>query len=131
MTYIFYLILDILFTLICYVTNPIVVLFSNEHGELPYSLRWWQTYDNCIDIPHTINSGVPKLFRYDFDKHYKYTPEFKNKYAMKPGYVEILDPNFTVWEKFSVIFAVTFGFIETLLMAFLMKFADVTYSPIR
>lgn len=28
-------------------------------------------------------------------------------------------------------FAVTFGFIETLLMAFLMKFADVTYSPIR
>lgn len=99
MTYIFYLILDILFTLICYVTNPVVILFSNEHGELPYSLRWWQTYDNCIDIPHTINSGVPKLFRYDFDKHYKYTPEFKNKYAMKPGYVEILDPNFTVWEK--------------------------------
>lgn len=99
MTYIFYLILDILFTLICYVTNPVVILFSNEHGELPYSLRWWQTYDNCIDIPHTINSGVPKLFRYDFDKHYKYTPEFKNKYAMKPGYVEILDPNFTVLEK--------------------------------
>lgn len=50
---------------------------------------------------------------------------------MKPGYVEILDPNFTIWEKFSVIFAVTFGFIETLLMAFLMKFAGVTYSPIR
>lgn len=99
MTYIFHLILDILFTLICYVTNPVVILFSNEHGELPYSLRWWQTYDNCIDIPHTINSGVPKLFRYDFDKHYKYTPELKNKYAMKPGYVEILDPNFTLWEK--------------------------------
>lgn len=99
MTYIFYLILDIMFTLICYVTNPVVILFSNEHGELPYPLRWWQTYDNCIDIPHTINSGVPKLFRYDFDKHYKYTPEFKNKYVMKPGYVEILDPNFTVWEK--------------------------------
>lgn len=99
MTYIFYLILDIMFTLICYVTNPVVILFSNEHGELPYPLRWWQTYDNCIDIPHTINSGVPKLFRYDFDKHYKYTPEFKNKYVMKPGYVEILDPNFTVCEK--------------------------------
>lgn len=99
MTYILYLTLDILFTLICYVTNPVVILFSNEHGELPYSLRWWQTYDNCIDIPHTINSGVPKLFRYDFDKHYKYTPESKNKYAMKPGYVEILDPNFTVLEK--------------------------------
>lgn len=99
MTYIFYLILDIMFTLICYVTNPVVILFSNEHGELPYPLRWWQTYDNCIDIPHTINSGVPKLFRYDFDKHYKYTPEFKNKYVMKPGYVEILDPNFTVLEK--------------------------------
>lgn len=99
MTYIFYLILDIMFTLICYVTNPVVILFSNEHGELPYPLRWWQTYDNCIDIPHTINSGVPKLFRYDFDKHYKYTPEFKNKYVMKPGYVEILDPNFTVWKK--------------------------------
>lgn len=77
MTYIFILILDIMFTLICYVTNPVVILFSNEHGELPYPLRWWQTYDNCIDIPHTINSGVPKLFRYDFDKHYKYTPEFK------------------------------------------------------
>lgn len=93
MTYIFYLILDILFTLICYVTNPIVVLFSNEYGELPYSLRWWQTYDNCIDIPHTINSGVPKLFRYDFDKHYKYTPEFK-KIRHEAGICRDIRPEF-------------------------------------
>lgn len=46
---------------------------------------------------------------------------------MKPGYVEILDPNFTIWEKFSVIFAEMFGFTEILLMAFLMRFAGVMY----
>lgn len=99
MTYLFYLIINIIFDLICYITNPIVILFANEYGELPYKLRWWQTYDNCIDVPYTVNTGVPKVFRYDFEKHYKYTPEHKNGYFMKPGFVEILDPHFTLIEK--------------------------------
>lgn len=99
MAYPFLLIMDIVFTLICYVTNPIVILFSNEFGELPYKLRWWQTYDNCIDIPHSINTGVPKIFRYNFEKHYIYTPEIKNKYIMKPGFVVLIDPDFSLWEK--------------------------------
>ena len=38
---------------------------------------------------------------------------------MKPGYVEILDPNLLYGKKFSVIFAEMFGFTEILLMAFL------------
>ena len=32
---------------IAYLTNPIVVLFADEYGNLPKCLRFWQTYDNC------------------------------------------------------------------------------------
>lgn len=35
---------------IAYLTNPIVVLFADEYGNLPKCLRFWQTYDNCLDV---------------------------------------------------------------------------------
>ena len=41
---------DILFNIIAYITNPIVVLFTDKYGNLPHSLRYWQTYDNCLDV---------------------------------------------------------------------------------
>lgn len=97
--YLFYLVFDLLFRLQCYITNPIVVLFADEKGNLPKYLQWWQTYDNCLDIQWMITEGiVPKLFRYDFNKHYVYTPEYKDNGEMVPGHVLIIDPVFTKWE---------------------------------
>lgn len=99
MTWILYAILTIISMIVAYITNPIVVLFADEKGNLPHCLRWWQTYDNCLDVGWMISEGhVPKLFRYDFDKHYVYHLEDKS-YGLKPGYVDILDPNFTTKEK--------------------------------
>ena len=98
MVWIFYAIADCLATLIAYLTNPIVVLFANEYGNLPYCLRYWQTYDNPLDIEWVISEGcVPKCIRYNFNKHYRYTPEWDSPDRI--GYVDILDPDFTIKER--------------------------------
>ena len=99
MTWILYAILTIVSMVVAYITNPIVVLFADEKGNLPHCFRWWQTYDNCLDVGWMISEGhVPKLFRYDFDKHYIYHPEDKS-YGLNPGYVDIIDPKFTIKER--------------------------------
>lgn len=70
MTYIFYLILNLIATVVCYVTNPIVVLFATELGELKGFLKYWQTWDDSLDPRFFVMEKVPKIFRYDYDKHY-------------------------------------------------------------
>lgn len=95
------LVLELCAMVIAYLTNPIVVLFADEYGNLPKCLRFWQTYDNCLDVSWMIYEGcVPAIFRYDFNKHYIYHYEDKSDpQHIIPGYVEILDPNFTFKEK--------------------------------
>lgn len=82
LTWLMYVILDVLFTIVCYFTNPIVVLFANREGNLPSIFKWWQTYDNTLDVEWMITEGiVPKIFRYDYKKHYLYISEYK-KYIL-------------------------------------------------
>lgn len=96
----FYAILDILFNIVCYFTNPIVVLFADEYGNLPKCLRYWQTYDNTLDVEWMVTENVvPKIFQYDFNKHYKYHYEDKSVYPCIAGKVDLLDPNFTLKER--------------------------------
>lgn len=100
MTYIFYAIADILATIIAYFTNPIVCLFADEVGQLPKCLKLWQTYDNPLDIEWMIYEGcVPKIFRYNFRKHYKYYYEVKGNGYCIPGYVELINGKFTIKER--------------------------------
>lgn len=95
-----YVILDVLFTIVCYFTNPIVVLFANREGNLPSIFKWWQTYDNTLDVEWMITEGiVPKIFRYDYKKHYLYISEYKKVYPCVPGYVIVLNNDFTLIEK--------------------------------
>ena len=77
---------DILFNVIAYLTHK---------------LRYWQTYDNCLDVEWMITEGVvPKFFRYDFNKHYVYHYEVKkDDGTLIPGHVDILDDNFTIKER--------------------------------
>ena len=101
--YILYCIIDILFNIIAYLTNPIVVLFADEYGNLPHILRWWQTWDNCLDIDWMVTEHhVPKWAEYDFDRHYKYTNEWEAEktIGVHKGYVTIKDPDFTFHERF-------------------------------
>lgn len=93
--------LEVLATIIAYLTNWFVVFFADECGQLPKCLKWWQTYDNPLDVEWMVTEGVvPGFARYDFNRHYKYHYEDKGDDYMKPGYVELLDPDFTLWERF-------------------------------
>lgn len=99
--YILRCILEVLATIIAYVTNPIVVLFADEKGVLPERLKWWGQHDNNLDIDWVIDEElVPAFARYDFHKHYVYHMEDKtDPEHIIPGYVDIIDPDFTLKER--------------------------------
>ena len=65
-----YAILAFLVSLVCYVTNPIVVLFCDENGELPSFLKYWQTWDDSCDSQYFMSDVCPKFLDYGYDKHY-------------------------------------------------------------
>lgn len=102
MKYFVCLIFEILAMIIAYLTNPIVVLFADERGDLPHIFKWWQTYDNCLDIDWMIYEHcVPRFAEYDFNKHYRYHMEQKfDDGTVIAGYVDILNPDFTIKERF-------------------------------
>ncbi len=96
-------ILDLLFNVICYLTNPIVVLFANEVGELPKIFYWWDNWDDGLDIEWMITEHhVPKWAEYDFNRHYKYysNTEAESITGKHMSFVVLLDPNFTLKERF-------------------------------
>ena len=102
LVYILYCIVDILFNIIAYITNPIVLLFANEVGNLPPILKWWDNWDDCLDIDWMIyEHHVPKWAEYDFNKHYKSHSawEAEQETGIYKGYVELIDPNFTLKER--------------------------------
>lgn len=71
--------LNILISIFCYITNPIVCLFADEVGDLPEIFKLWQTWDDSCDVDWFVKETVPAIFRYDFDSKYissrQYTPE--------------------------------------------------------
>ena len=86
---------------LCYLTNWFVVLFADRYGNLPKIFKLWQTYDNCLDVAWMIyENNVPKFAQYDFNKHYLYHFESKGDGYMIPGYVDLIDDNFTLKERF-------------------------------
>lgn len=101
--YVFYCIIDILFNLVAYLTNPIVVLFANEVGELPALLIWWANWDDGLDVDWMVyEHHVPKFAEYDFNRHYKYYSEWEAEEitGKHHGFVVLLDSEFTLWERF-------------------------------
>lgn len=72
--------LQLLIMIICYITNPIVVLFADENGELRGFLRKWQTFDDSCDSEDCVTKYVPSWMRYDFYKYYwaekRYNPNY-------------------------------------------------------
>ena len=72
--------LQLLIMIICYITNPIVVLFADENGELPGLFCLWQTWDDSCDSEDCVTKYVPDWMRYDFYKYYRtekrYDPDY-------------------------------------------------------
>ncbi|MBQ9364862.1 MAG: hypothetical protein IJT82_03710 [Schwartzia sp.] len=71
MIYLIYMPLMLIFTVICYLTNPIVVFFADEVGELHGVLKYWQTWDDSLDVEFFVKEKMPRFLRYNFDEHYK------------------------------------------------------------
>ena len=95
-------ILDVLFNIIAYITNPIVVLAASEYGNLPWLLTWWDNYDDCMDVEWFIKEGhVPSWAVYDYDKHYRFhdSSEGLRTRGIAKSYVDILDWHFTLKER--------------------------------
>ena len=47
--FIFYAVLNILWSVVCHILNPFVVLFGDKEGNLPNWLLWFSTHDNPLD----------------------------------------------------------------------------------
>lgn len=96
------LILNLIVMVLCYITNPIVVLFANENGELPGFLSLWQTHDDSLDPRFFVVDKAPSIFKYDYDKHYEEylgsTPELE-EIGRTRWFTKIKDPNFTIKER--------------------------------
>ncbi len=60
---------SLIMTAVCYITNPLVVLFADEDGELHGFWRLWQTWDNSCN-PSDLKSVAPKCILFDWDAHY-------------------------------------------------------------
>ena len=95
--------LSLIVSLICYVTNPIVVLFCNDDGELPGILQLWQTWDNsCNPSDVTGNKQLPSFLLYDWPRHYEEwkgtTPKLAAQ-GRERWFTRCIDPNFTLWER--------------------------------
>lgn len=100
MLYFVQAILEIFFMILCIITNPFVCLFADEYGNLPIIFKLWQTEDNCLDVRWMIyeDGCTPKIIHYDYDKHYSYHYEHTDKGILYPGYVDIIDKDFTAVE---------------------------------
>lgn len=96
-----YAVIDVLFNIVCYLTNPIVVLTSSEYGNLPRLLIWWDNYDDCLDVEYFVKDHAPHWARYDYDRHYKFhsNVESLQTRGIYKSYVDILDPYFTFKER--------------------------------
>ena len=60
----------ILATVLCYLTNPIAVLFADESGELHGWWHLWQTWDDSLDSAFFMRECAPKWLDYGYDDHY-------------------------------------------------------------
>ena len=96
-------ILDVLFNVIAYITNPVILLFADEVGNLPAVFTWWANWDDHLDVEWMVyEHHVPKFAEYDFNKHYKYHDEWEAEQTIGEhrGYVDLLDPDFSLKERF-------------------------------
>lgn len=65
-----YLPLAICLHIICWILNPIVVLFCDEFGELDGWMHYFQTWDDSCDSEYFMKNVCPKFLDYGWDEHY-------------------------------------------------------------
>lgn len=96
-----YFVLSLVLSVICYITNPIVLLFCDEDGELPSFLHYWQTWDNSCN-PSDIKHIAPEWLQYDWDRHYREyldTDSYLRTVNRERWYCVCVDYHFTFIER--------------------------------
>lgn len=95
-----YFLVSLVCMILCYITNPIVVLFCNDDGELPACLKYWQTWDNSCN-PSDIVDILPEWLQYDWAKHYeeyKSTTPYLFSVNRERWFTRCIDDDFTISE---------------------------------
>lgn len=85
MIYLLYLLGALLTTVLCYLTNPLVVLFADENGELHGWLRYWQTWDDSLDSSYFMREVIAKTFPaldYGYNNHYVHSVDTTDELAV-------------------------------------------------
>ena len=90
-------------TVVCYLTNFIVLLFCDKDGELHGFWHLWQTWDNsCNPSDVTEADEVPDWLKYDWARHYEEwrgsTPELSVQ-GRERWFTTCIDSNFSVVEQ--------------------------------
>lgn len=96
-----YLPFSLLLTVICYITNPIVLLFCDEDGELPSFLHLWQTWDNSCN-PSDIMDIAPSWLLYDWGAHYREyrdTTQLLRSWNRDRWFTNCINDEWTFWER--------------------------------
>lgn len=98
-----YYMLNLPCMILSYLIGFIVVLFCDIHGELPWCLRYFQTWDDSCNPRDVCDyKQIPGIFLYDWHKHYEQTigttPELE-KLNRTRYFSPCIDPNFTLKEK--------------------------------
>ena len=100
-SYLFLWPLSLLVSLVCYLTNPLVLLFCDEAGELPHFLQLWQTWDDSCN-PSDLKTIAPSWLQFNWDRHYyEYrdtTPELAAA-GRDRCYCRVIDSHFTTSER--------------------------------
>lgn len=100
-SWIFKVFASVFFTVLCYVTNPIVVLFADEDGELHGFLHYFQTWDNSTN-PSDLLDILPRWLTSWYDGRYVEVYRSEGELAeLGRGrwYTDCINTDFTIIER--------------------------------
>ncbi len=129
--WVIYYLLALVFSVLCYLTNWLVVPFANKHGELPSFLALWQTWDNSLDCSDSVEVA-PKIFQYDWKKHYqeyKGTTPFLQSINRKRWFSKCIDDHFTLIERIKRYFCRTLWLMRNNSYGFGFYLLGLNVSP--
>lgn len=102
MKWFLYFPLNCITSIFCYLTNWLAVIFADQEGEMHGLWKYWQTWDDSVDVEWFVKETVPRFLRYDFDSHYissREKPDCLARYNRDKGRVICINQNFTLKER--------------------------------
>lgn len=128
-----YLIPSIIFTIICYLTNWLVVLFADKDGELHGILRYWQTWDNSLN-PSECITMLPGFLTSWYDGHYQEHFAYIGELAdLGRGrwYTVCYNDDFTIWQRITRYISRVYWLMRNSAGGFSFYILGADYNPLH